>query len=93
MESLAEVVAISVDPPSESQKLDQLLGKAFPLLRDENLRVIKPYGMEHNMGGDIVGNMGYVIIDGKGVVRAQTIDPVFGQNASKIIQTLKAVQA
>jgi peroxiredoxin len=86
---LAEVVAVSTDPPSESRKLAQLLDGAFPLLSDPELRVIRPFLMEHQMGGEIVGNMGYVIIDGSGVVRKIVVDPLFGRHADAILQSLK----
>ena len=86
------MVAISVDPPSELQKLDQLLNRVFPLLSDLDLKVIRAYQMEHQMGGDTVGNMGYVIIDGKGQVIKIAFDPLFGRHADVILQSLKERQ-
>jgi peroxiredoxin len=92
LKGLAEVAAISVDPPSESQKLDELLDSAFPLLGDSSLRVISSYQMRHQMGGETVGNMGYVIIDETGLVRQLVVDPLFGRHAAKIIESLKGIQ-
>ena len=88
----AEVVAISVDPPSESRKLDQLLNGAFHLLGDPDLRVISAYQMRHQMGSGTVGNMGYVIIDGRGVVRKTEVDPLFGRHAEVILGSLRELQ-
>ncbi|MBI4328626.1 MAG: redoxin domain-containing protein [Chloroflexi bacterium] len=88
---LADVVAISVDAPIDVQKANQLLGGAFPLLSDPELRVISAYQMRHAMGGLTVGNMGYVIIDGRGVVREVVVDPVFGWHADAILQSLKSL--
>lgn len=92
MRGLAEVVAISADGLSESQKTDHVLGGAFPILADPELQVIGAYRMEHEMGGTTVGNMGYVIIDGKGDVREMVVDPLFGQHADAIVQSLKQLQ-
>jgi len=89
---LAEVVAISTDPPSESNKLNQLLNGVFPLLGNPDLKVINAYQMRHQMGGETLGNMGYVIIDGAGLVRELVVNPLFGQDAGKIIESLKALQ-
>ncbi len=73
--------------------MDQLIGKPFPLLLDPKRAVIRPYEMTHDMGGgDVVANMGYVIVDARGIVRANVVDPLFGQHADTIVQTLKAVQ-
>ena len=89
---LAEVVAISVDPPSESRKLDQLLNGVFHMLSDPELKVIRAYQMEHQMGRETVGNMGYVVIDGKGLVRKIAVDPLFGRHADVILQSLREIQ-
>ena len=87
----AEVVAISTDPPVESQKIDQLLGNAFPLLSDPDLKVITAFQMRHQMGSMTVGNMGYAIIDRQGQVRKVEVDGAFGRHADTIIQSLKAL--
>lgn len=86
------MVTISVDPYSDQYKMDQLFGGALTLLADPGLQVIRAYQMEHKMGADTVGNMGYVIIDGAGQVRELVVDPLFGRHASKIIDALKGLQ-
>ena len=55
----AEVVAISVDSPAESQKLCQSRGYSFPFLSDPNAEVIRRYGVLHPKGGE----------DGKDIAR------------------------
>jgi len=89
LKGLANVVAISTDEASESKKLDHLLDKAFPLLGDPDLKVINAYQMRHGMGGIMVGNMGYAIVDGRGVVRNIEVDPLFGRHSEVILQSLK----
>lgn len=92
MKLLAAVVTISVDEPQDLQKTTQLLGGVFTMLTDPNLEVIRAYQMEHQMGGDIVGNMGYVIIDGQGLVRKMEVDPIFGRHADAILGSLRELQ-
>lgn len=85
-------MAISVDPPQESRKLNQLLNGTFPLLSDPSLRVISAYGMLHQMGSSTVGNMGYAIVDGSGVLRHRAEDPLFGRRADEILAKLQALK-
>ena len=92
LKQLAEVVAISSEDQEQTQKIDQLLGGAFTLLRDPNLEVISAYRMEHSMGGGTIANMGYAIIDRNGMLTDFAVDPLFGRNADDIIATLKDLQ-
>ena len=85
-------MAISVDPPSESRKMYQLLDGAFHLLGDPDLRVISAYQMRHQMGSGTVGNMGYAIIDRQGQVRKLEVDGAFGQHAEVILGSLRKLQ-
>lgn len=85
------MVAISTDPPAESRKLDELLGGVLRLLSDPYLQVIRAFQMEHEMGGETVGNMGYAIIDGQGTVREIVVDPIFGQHADRILASLRGL--
>jgi len=89
LKGLADIVAISVDLPLESRKTDQLLDRAFPLLGDPDLKVINSYGMQHDMGSETIGNMGYVIIDAEGKLRKKQVDPLFGAHADDIINELR----
>jgi peroxiredoxin len=92
LKGLAEVVTVSVDEPEDLQKINHLLGGTFTLLTDPGLRVIRAYHMEHKMGGATVGNMGYVIIDGRGVVRKMQVDPLFGRHAEAILGSLRELK-
>jgi peroxiredoxin len=47
-----EVVAISVDPPNESQKLCTARGYTFPFLSDPDAKVIRQYGVQHPKAGE-----------------------------------------
>lgn len=85
----AEVVVISVDPPYEMAKLNQLLGGKITLLTDPDLRVIGAFQMQHSMGGATIGNMGYAVVNESGLIRAAVADPLFGRNADRILQVLR----
>lgn len=67
-----------------------MLKGAFPLLHDPGAQVIRAFRMEHDMGGEITGNMGYVLIDRQGIVRAITVNPVFGDDTGKILAAVKS---
>ena len=91
---LGDVVAVSSDPLSEGRKMDQLLNGSLPLLLDHQLTMITPYHMRLELGGGEIGsNMGYVVVDGRGVVRKWTVDPLFGSHLDAIIQDLEAAQS
>ena len=47
-----ELVAISVDSPSESQKLCSARGYTFPFLSDPDAKVIRQYGVLHPKAGE-----------------------------------------
>ena len=85
------MVAISIDPYSDQYKMDQLFGGTLTLLADRDLRVISAYQMRHQMGSETVGNMGYVIIDGRGVVRKIAVDPLFGRHSDAILEFLRGL--
>lgn len=87
------MVAISVDPPSEGAKTTASIESAFPVLGDSRKLVISSYGIEHQMGTETVANMGYVIVDGAGLVRHRVVDPSFGQHANEILAKLRALKA
>lgn len=86
------MVAVSTDKTPDQQKLDQLLGGTFTLLSDPGLQVISAYQMRHQMGSETVGNMGYVIVDGRGVVRKIAVDPLFGRHSDAILEFLRGLQ-
>lgn len=85
------MVAISADSAADTKKVDSLLNGAYPLLLDPDLKVIRTFRMDHDMGSETVGNMGYVIIDKQGIVRAMRVDPIFGSDADLILSTVRGM--
>ncbi len=68
----AEVVAISVDSPAESQKLRQSRGYSFPFLSDPNAEVIRRYGVLHPKGGEDgkdIARPAEFLLDARGTIR------------------------
>jgi peroxiredoxin len=67
-----EVVAISVDSPSESQKLCQSRGYTFPFLSDSKAETIRQYGVLHAKGGEggkDIARPAEFLIDAAGTIR------------------------
>ena len=68
-----EVVAISVDSPSESQKLCQSMGYSFPFLSDPSAQVIRYYGVLHPKGGEDdkdIARPAEFLVDTTGTIRS-----------------------
>ncbi len=85
----AAVLAISVDPPSESVKMNQLLNGAFTLISDPELKIIRDYDVEMaNMASPMADDW-YVIIDKDGQISTRVQDTLFGQHADRILSALK----
>jgi peroxiredoxin len=67
-----EVVAISVDSPTESQKLCQSSGYTFPFLSDPGAAVIRQYGVLHPKGGEDgkdIARPAEFLVDAAGTIR------------------------
>ncbi len=66
------VVGISVDPPEINQRQSRKLGYAFPLLSDQNTKVIRRYDVLHRgagpKGADIARPAEF-LLDSSGIVR------------------------
>lgn len=90
----AEVLVINPDAPEESRQLRQATRISGPLLLDRQLKVVRQYDMEVKPGQPMGGmqgfpQMGYVIVDGSGRIRAQRVDLEFGKHADQILDLLE----
>ncbi len=91
---LADVIAIGADTPTSIQQTQSMSKASFPLLRDPDLKVAKSFDMQlrPNWPMGMMGSfpeMGYVIVDEKGVIRAQRVDLTFGDHVHEMIILLK----
>lgn len=83
----AEVFAISNDPPVDARRMATEVGLDFPVLSNPSMDVIYRYRMK----GDRMpmADMGYVLIDRSGRIRAHKIDRQFGERAHEITGQLE----
>jgi peroxiredoxin len=87
---------ISDKTVEESRRFKQATGFAMPLLLDPQLQVTRVYDMlaGPNQTGRPTPSamqMGFVVVDGGGIIRAQRVDTNFGDHADQIILTLHSV--
>jgi peroxiredoxin len=92
----ADVFVISDKTVEDSRRFKQATGLAMPLLLDPQLQVTRMYDMRagpNQTGGPTPGvmQMGFVVVDGGGVIRTHSVDTNFGDHADQIIQILHNV--
>ena len=84
------MIGISIDIGDQARQVVQRTGATFPLLSDPDLSVTTQFDMQLRAGWPMGGmgafpEMGYVIVDGKGIIRAQRVDLDFGQGAIRLL--------
>ena len=90
----AEVISINPDTSDHAQQVIQQIGATFPFLSDPDLSATVQFDMQLRAGWPMGGmgtfpEMGYVIVDGKGLIRAQRVDVYFGDAGPQILKWLK----
>lgn len=88
------MIGISIDTGDQAQQVVQETGATFPLLSDPDLSVTQQFDMQLREGWPMGGmgnfpEMGYVIVDSKGMIRAQRVDVYFGEAGPQILKWLK----
>ncbi len=83
----AAVLGISIDTPAAGAQLVRELGLTFPILSDPEMKVIRAYGMKGE--GMEMADMGYVVIDKQGRIRAREIDRRFGDNFGTVVRAAR----
>jgi alkyl hydroperoxide reductase subunit AhpC len=96
LKTLAEVYVVNVDTQEQSRWLKQRTGTSVPVLLDNGLAVSRRYDMHARPGVPMGGMrgvpaMGFVIVDGAGVVRLQRSHLYFGRDAGLMLDTLKSL--
>jgi peroxiredoxin len=96
LKTLAQVYVVNVDTPKQSRWLKQRTGSSVPVLLDNGLAVSLRYDMHARPGVPMGGMrgvpaMGFVIVDGNGIVRMQRSHLYFGQDADLMIEQLKSL--
>jgi len=85
----AEVFAISIDRQDDGRRVAADLGFAVPVLSNPRLDVVYSYSMK--APDATTADMGYVLIDAAGRIRARQIDHRFGDHAEEIIHGLERI--
>ena len=93
----AEVLGIGPDSGEQQRAVLQQTGASYPLLSDPDLKVVAQFDMQLRPSWPMGGmgrfpEMGYVIVDRKGVIRAQRVDVYFGINGDEIVRLVQALQ-
>lgn len=96
LKGLAEVYVVNVDTPERSRFLKQQTGTSVPVLLDNGLAVSRRYDMHARPGVPMGGMrgvpaMGFVIIDGQGVVHLQRSHLYFGRDVDMMLKKLKSI--
>jgi len=90
---LADVIAVGADTATSIRQTQSSSKASFPLLRDPNLKVAMMFDMRlrpnwpMGMMGDLP-EMGYVIVDANGIIRAQRVDLNFGDHVNEMMMLL-----
>ncbi len=92
-----QVLGISVDTGERARQVVQQTGATFPLLFDPDLNVTRQFDMHLRAGWPMGGmgrlpEMGLVVVDAKGIIRAQRVDLYFGQTAIQMLPLLRSIQ-
>jgi peroxiredoxin Q/BCP len=83
----AAVFAVSIDKPDEARRVAQEFRLSFPVLSDPAMQVIRPYGMK----GEAMemADLGYVVIDREGRIRAKRVDREFGDHVELLLHDVR----
>ena len=91
--ALADVYVVNVDIPDNSRWLKEFTKISVPVLLDNDLAVSRAYDMHSQPGrpmGGMTGvpTMGFVLVDGDGVIRSMRAHIYFGQDTQWVIDLL-----
>lgn len=94
----ADIYVINSDAPAASRQLKAISGISVPVLLDPSLAVARQYDFLPKPGQPMggmrgVAQMGFVIVDRRGTIRAQRADIYFGEHAGQIAEILRRLAA
>ena len=92
-----DLLGVAPDTGQQARAVLQRTGATYPLLSDPDLNVTTQFDMHLKPNWPMGGmgrfpEMGYVIVDGKGTIRAQRVDVYFGRNGDEILKLVEALQ-
>lgn len=87
----AAVFAVSIDTQEQARRVAQQFGLSFPLLSDPGMQVIRQFGMKGERME--MGELGYVVIDREGRIRAKRIDREFGDHVELLLHHVRQAKS
>jgi len=87
----AAVFAVSIDRPEAARKLRHEFNLTFPILSDSKMELTQAFQMKGERME--MSDMGYVIVDRQGIIRARRIDRTFADNLKDVLSVLGQVRA
>ncbi len=96
LRAASDVFVINNDTPEDSRRLKRMIGLSVPVLLDRDLQVARSYEMLPKANQPMgmmsgVAEMGFVIIDGRGIIRLQRVDTHFGDHAGQMLEILHLI--
>ena len=87
----AAVFAVSIDKPEQAREVAQKFRLTFPLLSDPEMQAIRQYGMRGERME--MAELGYVVIDRQGRIRAKRVDREFGDHVELLLHHVRQAKA
>jgi peroxiredoxin Q/BCP len=87
----AAVFAVSIDGPEQARQVAEQFRLTFPVLSDPQMQVIRPYGMRGERME--MADLGYVVIDRHGRIRARRLDREFGDHVELLLHEVRRANA
>lgn len=86
----ADVYIINPDTPENSRQLRRQTGVTLPILLDPGYAMARKFELAGN-GRPMGGLVGFVVIDGAGMIRVQRADIDFGSHTEQILNILRSL--
>lgn len=96
LHTYAKVYTINRDSPAQAAQVRQISRTSLPILYDTNLEVARQFDFLPKPGQPMgrmsgIPQMGFVVIDAQGTIRAQRVDIYFGRHGNQILEIVKSL--
>jgi peroxiredoxin len=86
----ADVYIINPDNPENSKQVRRQTGVTLPILLDPRYSMARKLELAAN-GRPMGGLVGFLVIDGAGIIRVQRVDIDFGSHAGQILDIVRSL--
>jgi len=87
----AAVFAVSIDKSDQARRVVEEFKLSYPILSDPDMQVIQPYGMKGERME--MAELGYVVIDREGRIRAKRVDREFGDHVELLLHHVRQARS